>query len=158
MKKGLMRLIALVLSSSVALAALLPQRLEATSTKSTQASATSHLPRVLQNYMDRMRDKMPQQQKQEVYVLVQLSAAPAAVSSHTEGQVLDAQTSVEKAIEEITGSKVEERYGFLVNGLKVRAKRSDLSRLRAIPGVLNVYEIPLFYPNMHSAVDLTEAS
>lgn len=89
---------------------------------------------------------------QTVKVIVQLSAKPAvdktakptgSVASvkkiaAAEDDVVDAQSSVLKQAEKITGNKASSQFGYLLNGFTIKAKVSQLDQLEGLKGVATV--------------------
>ena len=49
-------------------------------------------------------------------------------------------------------------YGYLVNGFSCMAKRSDFQKIRELPGVMNVVEVPVYKATMFNAPDMTGVS
>ncbi len=93
-----------------------------------------------------------------VRVMIELNAPAAKQSGKSESSVIASQKSVRDAVRKITGSEAINSYGYLVNGFSFMAKRSDFQKIREIPGVKNVSEVPVFETTMFNAPDMTKAS
>ncbi len=113
--------------------------------------------------MDKMKDvrkaleSMPYMQER-VRIIVGLSAPAAKGTRRSEEQVVASQKDIIKKVENITGTKVLNSFGYLVNGFSIMAKRADLVKIRAVPGVRCVEEVQLFTPDMANSVEMTKAS
>ena len=92
-----------------------------------------------------------------VRVMIELNAPAAKQSGKSESSVIASQKSVRDAVRKITGSEAINSYGYLVNGFSFMAKRSDFQKIREIPGVKNVSEVPMFETTMFNAPDMTKA-
>lgn len=91
-----------------------------------------------------------------VRVMIELNAPAAKQSGKSESSVIASQKSVRDAVRKITGSEAINSYGYLVNGFSFMAKRSDFQKIREIPGVKNVSEVPMFETTMFNAPDMTK--
>lgn len=69
-----------------------------------------------------------------------------------EKSVLEKQKDKVKSIEKITGNKTEKQYAYLVNGLSIDAKRSQIDEIAKLKGVKRVYEAKKYTPLMNDAV------
>lgn len=98
--------------------------------------------------------------EQEVRMIVELSGNSAsaklgeatgsaksvqAIDSASD-KVIKSQSSVQKEVEKLTGNKVRQSFGYLVNGFSVDAKYSDLEKIKALDGVKNVTVATVYYP------------
>jgi hypothetical protein len=96
--------------------------------------------------------------RESVRVMVELKAPAASESGKSESSVIASQKSVRDAVRKITGSKVINGYGYLANGFSCMAKRSDFQKIRDLPGVMNVVEVPVYKLTMFNAPDMTGVS
>lgn len=70
--------------------------------------------------------------------------------------VKSSQSSIIRKVEKLTGSKVKQSYGYLVNGFSINAKRSDIAQIEAISGVKTVTEAKTYHVDMNYAKELTQ--
>lgn len=96
--------------------------------------------------------------EEEIEVIVQLEEAAAIAQAKSEAAVKSGQDGIIQAVEALTGQRIEARFGYLLNAFAIKAKVKDLPAIRALAGVKSVRKVPVFYPSMQSAVDLTEVS
>ena len=111
-------------------------------------------------------------QKQDVYVdvIVQLSAAPAAINGSVSAnsssaeieqaskEVIANQASIKEKVKAITNQAIGKSYGYVVNGFATKAKVKDIQKLRNIPGVKSVTLAKVYYANDSSADDMANVS
>lgn len=90
-------------------------------------------------------------------VIVQLNDKPAAenASKTADSVKLDQQQIIQK-VKAITGEEVKRSFGYLVNGFSLDVKKSDISKIEAIPGVKNVTEAKVYHPDLSFAKNLTQ--
>jgi len=96
--------------------------------------------------------------QERIRIIVGLSAPAAKGTRRSEEWVVASQKDIIKKVENITGTKVLNSFGYLVNGFSIMAKRADLAKIRAVRGVRSVEEVQLFTPSMVNAVEMTKAS
>ena len=96
--------------------------------------------------------------RESVRIMIELKAPAARESGKSESSVIASQKSVRDAVRKITGSEVINGYGYLVNGFSCMAKRSDFQKIRELPGVMNVVEVPVYKATMFNAPDMTGVS
>ena len=93
-----------------------------------------------------------------VRVIVQLQDEPAVKNnSKTINSVKSAQKGVIDKVKALTGSNVRRSFGYLVNGFSVNVKASDISKIKALPGVKSVTQAKVYEPDMSFAKSLTQA-
>ncbi|MDP4090733.1 MAG: S8 family serine peptidase, partial [Bacillota bacterium] len=92
-----------------------------------------------------------------VRVVVQLQDKPAIERKGVSVQaVKNGQAKVVSQAKAITGKKVEQTFGYLVNGFSMDAKRGDIPKLKNIDGVSAVTEAVKFLPDLTNAKGLTQ--
>lgn len=92
-----------------------------------------------------------------VRIMIELKAPAAVDTGRSEKSVIASQQSIREQVLKITGTELLNSYGYLANGFSLTAKRSDFQEIRAIPGVKNVAEVPMFYMDMKNAAQMTHA-
>lgn len=93
---------------------------------------------------------------EEVRLIISLEA-PSLAEGAAQYAVASSQRSVREQVLAITGGKVLNEFSYLANGFSVMAKRNDIAKIRNIKGVRHVEEATLFYPDMATAVGMTQA-
>ncbi|MDP4146833.1 MAG: S8 family serine peptidase [Bacillota bacterium] len=104
---------------------------------------------------------------EKVRLIVQLADEPAVKKSAAAASTVKtlnnikyvkaSQDSIIKKVENLTGSKVKQSYGYLVNGFSINAKRSDIDKIKAISGVKTVTVATTYHIDMNFAKELTQA-
>lgn len=102
---------------------------------------------------------------EKVRIIVQLEDKPAGeqvkksriVTKAEVDAVKAKQDNVKAKVKAISGTSVRHSYGNLINGFSIETKRGDIEKISNIPGVLKVSEAKIYYPQMKSAKELTQA-
>lgn len=102
---------------------------------------------------------------EKVRVIVQLKDKAASeltekgnvASAKAVESVKASQASIKAKAKKLTGGEVRHTYGNLINGFSMDVKRSEIEKIKQLPGVQKVTEARLYYPQMKSAKELTEA-
>lgn len=111
---------------------------------------------------------LEQVKDQPVKVIVELKSQPAfkeniiPTGSNTSvqqidqasNQVINQQSETKKQVENITGTKVRRKYGYLFNGFSIMAKPSQIAQIKKVNGVKNVSIAKVYYPQDNSANEL----
>lgn len=92
-----------------------------------------------------------------VRVIVQLQDKPAAESGKKAATVKANQSNIKKKVKALSGAKIKQSYGYLVNGFSATVKRGDIEKIKAMSGVKKVTEAKVYYPDMQYAKELTQA-
>lgn len=100
-----------------------------------------------------------------IRVIVELSKSPATLNVEDNKQpseeqiqiVKDAQIPIQEQVEEKTGEEVRHTYGNLINGFSIDVKRKDIEKIKSVNGVEDIKEANLYYPDMTTAKELTQA-
>ena len=69
----------------------------------------------------------------------------------------EAQLQVKNSAKKLEGATIRQSYNSLINGFSMTIKRSEIPKLRKMPGVKSVTESRKFYPTMTNAKALTQA-
>lgn len=104
-----------------------------------------------------------------IKVIVQLEESPAIeedndVSNYSfldkenEEQVKSEQESVIDKVERITGTSVNKKFGYLINGFSINAKRKDIDKIKEIQGVKCITESKTYKLNMSGSDEITQAA
>lgn len=108
-----------------------------------------------------MENKNPEE---KVRVIVELNEKPATLSTDEEvtedmiEKVKEDQKPIQDAVENETGEEVRHTYGNLINGFSIEVKRKDIEKIESIDGVNKVTEAKVYYPDMSSAKEFSEAT
>jgi lactocepin len=162
------------ISALVALALVLPngftrqvKALDAKSNgaKDARAIATETLKKNIAKKIDKLNDKKPDD---SVRIVVELSGEPALDKAQKKGlksaiksdvqAVKDSQKTVQDNVKEITGNKVRNTFGTVVNGFSIDAKVKDIDNIKKLKGVKDVKVVNVYYPEMNTAKELTQAT
>lgn len=92
-----------------------------------------------------------------IRVIVQLKDNPSVNGTKSTSAVISAQSSVKAQVEKLSGAKLQKSFGYLVNGFSMDVKRSEIDKIKAISEVDNVTEAKVYYPDMKSSKELTQA-
>lgn len=133
--------------------------------KDSKTIATEALKKKLLNKVDKLQNKKPDE---SVRIVVELNGEAAldkaqkkglktAVKSDIQG-VKDDQKTVQDKVKAITGNKVRNTFGTVVNGFSIEAKVKDIDTIKKLNGVKDVKVVNVYYPDMNSAKELTEAT
>lgn len=87
-----------------------------------------------------------------VRVIVQM-----AKGSTSETKLKKVQVGIEAKAKKLEGAEIRKTYTEAFNGFSMNVKRSELPKLKAIPGVKSVKEAVKYYPIMNNATKLTKA-
>lgn len=74
----------------------------------------------------------------------------------TRGKIQNYQNNVKNKLEKFEGAKITQTYRYLLNGFGMTVKRSEISKIRALPWVKSVTEAKVYYPVMTSAKEITK--
>jgi len=93
-----------------------------------------------------------------VRVIVQMDNSFEKAKGSTSGEKLkNVQVDIKAKAKKLKGAEIRNTYSEAFNGFSMNVKRSELSKLKAIPGVKSVKEAVKYYPIMNNATKLTEA-
>ncbi|SUY47640.1 cell wall-associated serine proteinase [Clostridium putrefaciens] len=87
-----------------------------------------------------------------VRVIVQMER-----DSTSDTKLKEIQTGIESKAKDLEGAEIRKTYTDAFNGFSMNVKRSEISKLKAIPGVKAVKEAIKYYPIMNNATKLTNA-
>ncbi|MDT8715130.1 S8 family serine peptidase [Clostridium sp. 19966] len=104
-------------------------------------------------------------------VIIQFNQAPAvskinskdsktlksSSSQNIEQAVKKQQGDIIDKIQSITKTKVIRSFGYLINGISIQVKKSDIPKLSVLDGVKSVTEVQSFTPSMESSNEITQA-
>lgn len=104
--------------------------------------------------------------EEKIRVIVELEDKPATlqledgVQAEEEliNEVKEAQKPIQEEVENETGEEVRHTYGNLINGFSIEVKRKDVEKIEDIEGVKNVSEAIVYYPDMSTAKEFTQAT
>lgn len=104
--------------------------------------------------------------EEKVRVIVELEDKPATlqledgVQAKEEliNEIKEAQKPIQEEVENETGEEVRHTYGNLINGFSIEVKREDISNIEDIDGVKKVSEARIYYPDMSTAKEFTQAT
>jgi lactocepin len=104
--------------------------------------------------------------EEKIRVIVELEDKPATlqledgVQAEEEliNEVKEAQRPIQEEVENETGEEVRHTYGNLINGFSIEVKRKDVDKIEDIDGVKNVSEARVYYPDMSTAKEFTQAT
>lgn len=82
------------------------------------------------------------------------SAKSIAAINQTAKTVTAKQKDVKKQIEELTGTKAQRSFGYLVNGFSIDAKINDVEKIRKLPQVKSVTAAKVYRPTEAAANEL----
>ena len=71
--------------------------------------------------------------------------ANSAKGRQTANAVLAAQNKAVKSAEMITGNEIESRYKNVMSGFSIKAKKSDLTKIKNLPGVKTAFIERIWY-------------
>lgn len=94
---------------------------------------------------------------ENVRVIVQVKEKPAAESGEKITSVKANQVTIKNKVNSLSGTKIRQTYGYLINGFSATVKRSDIEKIKAMSGVKSVTEAKVYYPDMQYAKELTQA-
>lgn len=114
--------------------------------------------RLIQAYQDQLGQQPAEDPEERLQVMIQLKGAPAIETGADEEAVKADQEQLIREIEALTQGQRARQFGYLVNGFALHVKRKHMATIRQMPGVEWVKEVPVFYPTVNSAVDLTEVT
>lgn len=112
-------------------------------------------------------------QNETIRVIIQFNQEPAISKVKTEStqslkkdiestkkveqSVKSGQADIISRIQSITKTKAIRSFGYLVNGISINVKRSDIPKIKALNGVKDVTEVQTFNVDMQYANELTQA-
>ena len=104
--------------------------------------------------------------EEKIRVIVELEDKPATlqledgVQAEEEliNEVKEAQKPIQEEVENETGEEVRHTYGNLINGFSIEVKRKDVDKIEDIEGVKKVSEARIYYPDMSTAKEFTQAT
>lgn len=104
--------------------------------------------------------------EEKIRIIVELEDKPATlkledgVKAKEEliNEVKEAQKPIQEEVENETGEEVRHTYGNLINGFSIEVKRKDVEKIEDIDGVKNVSEAIVYYPDMSTAKEFTQAT
>ena len=104
--------------------------------------------------------------EERIRVIVELQEKPATLKLEDgiqpDGKLIDevkeAQKPIQEEAENKTGEEVRHTYGNLINGFSMDLKRKDIEKLEEIEGVKLVSEARIYYPDMSTAKEFTQAT
>ena len=70
-----------------------------------------------------------------------------------ENKIIKEQKDIVKEVEQLTGNKVINQTGYLVNSFSIDATRREMKKIAKIDGVKNVKEAVTYKPYMETAVE-----
>ena len=79
------------------------------------------------------------------------------ITVETYDGLLNDSTTIEKKVKKDTNGEVKHKFGKLIKGFSIEVKKSDLEKIKKIPGVKEVKEAKMYKPCMNSARELGEA-
>ncbi|GFZ33549.1 peptidase S8 [Clostridium zeae] len=136
-----------------------------TGTKDAKAIATEALEKKLSERVDKLKNKKTDE---SVRVVVELTGEPALDKAQKKGlktavksdiqAVKDEQKTVQDKVKAITGNKIRNTFGTVVNGFSIDTKVKDIDTIKKLKGVKDVKVVNIYYPDMNSAKELTEAT
>lgn len=85
------------------------------------------------------------------------NAVSATEAIKVKKQVIKSQDSIKKQVKTISKSEIRNSFGYLVNGFSTTVKRSDIDKIKAIPGVSSVEIANSYKIDMNTAVEMTQA-
>ena len=104
-------------------------------------------------------------QNEVVTILVQLEEQSAVDKTNDlneamakEDEVKKSQNSVIEQVQNITGTEVIKKFGYLVNGFSIEGKRKDIEQISKIDGVKSAEESVRMQAAMSSAKQIEEAA
>lgn len=103
--------------------------------------------------------------EERVRVIVELNDTPATLMLEDGEQptedmiesVKEAQKPIQEEVMNETGEKVRHTFGNLINGFSIEVKRKDIEKIEEVDGVASVKEVNVYYPDVNSAKEFTEA-
>lgn len=103
--------------------------------------------------------------EERVRVIVELNDTPATLmledgEQRTEElieKVKEAQIPIQEEVMNETGEEVRHTFGNLINGFSIEVKRKDIEKIEEVDGVARVKEVKIYYPDVNSAKEFTEA-
>lgn len=103
--------------------------------------------------------------EERIRVIVELNDRPATLKiddgvqpSEDEIQMVkDSQAPIQEEVVEKTGEEIRHTYGNLINGFSMEIKRKDIEKIKSVDGVASVREANVYYPDMTTAKELTQA-
>lgn len=105
-------------------------------------------------------DKLLKQGKPDdiVRVIVQLQDKPSIEKgAKSLSSIKASQQTVIQKVKNLQNASIKKTFGYLVNGFSMSVKRSEISKIKAIPGVKSVTEAQKYTPDMNFAKNLTQA-
>lgn len=103
--------------------------------------------------------------EERVRVIVELNDTPATLMLEDGEQpteeliekVKEAQIPIQEEVMNETGEEVRHTFGNLINGFSIEVKRKDIEKIEEVDGVARVKEVKIYYPDVNSAKEFTEA-
>lgn len=103
--------------------------------------------------------------EEKVRVIVELNDIPATMqledgvqpSEKLIEKVKEAQKPIQEEVMSETGEEVRHTFGNLINGFSIEVKRKDIEKIKDVDGVAEVKEVNVYYPDINSAKEFTEA-
>lgn len=103
--------------------------------------------------------------EEKVRIIVELRDIPATMkledgvqpSEELIQSVKDAQKPIQEEVINETGEDVRHTFGNLINGFSMEVKRKDIEKIKDVDGVVDVREVNVYYPDMSSAKEFTQA-
>lgn len=93
-----------------------------------------------------------------VRVIVQLQDKPSIEKgAKSLSSIKASQQTVIQKVKNLQKASIKKTFGYLVNGFSMSVKRSEISKIKAIPGVKSVTEAQKYTPDMNFAKNLTQA-
>lgn len=77
--------------------------------------------------------------------------------SKVKAQVLKSQDTVKDQVKKIANTEVRNSFSYFINGFSATVKRSEIDKIKAIPGVERVQIANSYKLDMSTAVDMTQA-
>lgn len=116
-----------------------------------QAAATPAAPPILQRAVDEAAGQAQAGTAEQVRVVVMLKDQPTSPSSAAESANLAAQDALIAAWSGTYGLQVDDRFGYLVNGMTATMPADKIDALALDPAVASVRRERVYYPSEYSA-------
>ena len=75
-----------------------------------------------------------------------------------EKNIKEEQKKIIAKVEKITATKVEQSFGYLVNGFSIQGKYSDIDKIKKVDGVKEAYASQKYKTSMYGAQKITQAT
>ncbi|CAM3660793.1 S8 family serine peptidase [Hathewaya histolytica] len=121
-----------------------------------------------ENLLKQNKEKLVKKEKERLHKLEENNAnyngeeeedkgSKVRVTVETYDGLINNSNTVERKVKKDTNGEVQHKFGKLIKGFSIEVKKSDLEKIKRIPGVKEVKRVRMYKPTMNTARELGEA-